>query len=128
MQKERFFKYKECLITYSLHNTNSEFSYLTTFPLEGINKFCYIEQIETKENFRNMGYAQQALNKFIEKMKLNKIELILLTAVYDECYYSNPDKNGLFKLVNFYKKNGFIAKDSVFSNEDYIDMKLKISY
>lgn len=127
MQRERFFKYKECLITYSLYSINSEINYLTSFSLEGVKDFCYIEQIETKENFRKRGYAKAALKKFIKKMKLNKIETILLTAVYDEVYYKYPDNNGLLRLVKFYESFGFIPKEKKFSNGDYIDMRLDIS-
>jgi len=121
----KFFKVEECLLTYNILEAEKLFC-MTSFPVKEKEKSCYIEKIETKKGFRNLGYAKKCLKLFIEKMKeRGDIDNIYLLAFYDQRYYDSYNENGLKELVDFYNSFDFKhIEDSHFS--DQVDMKLKL--
>ena len=125
MSIEKYFKNKECLITYNEYLANQD-SDIIGFETPQ-SKYIYIDLIEVKEHARGLGLGRESLTKFIDKKKEEGFNDFFLFANYDESYYENPDiEKGLFNLVRFYESLGFNAICQVNNNGDQIDMNLSI--
>lgn len=121
---EKFFKNKECLITFTENNAGEQM-FLSAFDLPKDDKFIYIDLIEVKKYARGEGLARETLLKFIDIKRKEGFKYFFLLASYDPDYYDNPDyENGLKGLVDFYKSVGFKSIVNEFCNFDKIDMKL----
>lgn len=123
--KEKFFKHKECLITYNI----SKYSKDSLVYFEKIKKgdlFCYIDLVKVEDHARGNGLAKEALTIFLKKLEKEGIFFFHLFANYDYSYYDNPSNNGLRRLINLYEKFGFKHSVKDFDNSDQIDMTLSI--
>lgn len=127
MQKDRFFKNKQCLITYQLGSSYCEACNYTAFAYQEDLNFAYIEFIETHKDFRSSGIGRETLQKFIEKMKSEGVKAIYLMAVFDPYDYNSNTKYNISTLVNFYKSFGFESiSEDINNEEDIVEMRLKL--
>jgi len=113
----KYFKHKQCLISYSEYFNKNDL-----FNLFGIRKnvkipMVYIDLIEVHKNFRQEGMGTETLKMFISQKKEEGFKSFLLIASYNPDYYKDSIKNEIDRLIQFYNKFDFKVIEDISSEE-----------